>query len=126
NPTPKGFKYNVIRNPQTKPSVRKEEDLKAYKDRIEDDIQKQPKHYFHRIRIPISDEEIDRWESDWLQPIIRDMERWFLSDYTWPEYYRPNNLKTEYGTLSPWAPALAENDFSSYEKRKHLFEELVE
>ena len=121
---PKGFKYNIIRNPSNKPLKSKDETLKEYSDRIQEDVENRPTHYFSRINIPVHPKEIDKWERTWLTPIMRDMRLWFDSQYKWPEYYRPNNLKTEYGTLSPWASALAENDFSKYEKRTKVFEEL--
>jgi len=120
---PKGFYYNIIRNPQLKPHRSKGESLEGFTERIAEKVAEDPKHYFFRIKIPFTREEILNWGKKQLMPILRDMRRWYDSGYKWPEYYNPIALRTRYG-LSDMAQAIVEGDYSYYYKKSKPHEEL--
>lgn len=121
--TPKGFIYNIIRNPQSKPLFSKNESLEDYIVRITNKIAENPEHYFQRIKIPTTDAEIQNWSRNQLRPILQDMYKWVESNYTWPAYYDPTALENRYG-LSSMAAAIVENDFTDLYQRKTVFQEL--
>ena len=140
----KGFYYNIIRRPGLK-FTKKDGNLRAYEERIFEDILNRPHHYFCSERnksasegakinesgsrdlfyIPVANEEIDQFEQKQLRPILRDIERWHESKFKWPGYYNPQALETKYG-LAPMTRAILYKDFSGLYQRPVPFQELEE
>ena len=122
---PVKFIYNIIRNPSKKPLERKDESLDTFRERLFNEVLNTPDEYFFRNEIPICYEEIEKWEREFLQYVLRDMRRWYETKYKWPEYYKPTALKNEYGSLSPMTDLILTGDMTGYYQRKNVFEELV-
>ncbi len=135
----KGFYYNICRRPGLK-YLKSDTSLKMYEERIFEEILKKPSYYFYSERhkennqdsynkcrdplfIPVADIEIDRWEQYTLRPILREIEKWFESDFKWPGYYNPVALETKYG-LATTTRAILYKDFSELYQRKVPFQEL--
>lgn len=138
----KGFYYNICRRPGLK-YLKKDVSFKAYEDRIFEEIISKPKYYFYSERhklddktkipgnrplrdslfIPVADIEIDRWEQYTLRPILREIVKWYDSNFEWPGYYNPVSLETKYG-LATMTKAILYNDFSGLYQRKVPFAEL--
>lgn len=70
-----GVCYNVIRKPGLR--QRKKETNKEFAERVADDVQKRPDHYFYRFEVAISQEDVARWEHETLQPLLREVWRWY-------------------------------------------------
>jgi hypothetical protein len=121
---PRGFYYNIIRNPQKKPHKSKNETLAQYVERLKKDIEKSWEDNFYRIQMPITSLEIIEWKQKTLDPIMRDIRKWYDSDYKWPGYFDPTALRTHYGGLAEMAELIINNDHTYYVKREHLFAEL--
>lgn len=72
-----GFLYNVIRKPGLKQHV-KESDLK-FLNRINDDIAKQPEHYFKRYEISLTPTDIANFVNQTLDPLLDQVAVWWES-----------------------------------------------
>lgn len=122
---PVGFIYNIIRNPNMKPWKRKNESVEAFESRLTEEIEKDSKRYFYRIKIPMAEIEVINWEERQLKPILRDMRRWWDTGFKWPGYFKTSGLVTKYGK-HPMARILCTGDLTGYHRRKHSFSELVD
>ncbi len=130
----KGFYYNICRRPGLK-YLKSDTSLKMYENRIFEEILKKPGYYFYSERhkendkcrdplfIPVADIEIDRWEQHTLRPILREIVKWYDSNFKWPGYYNPVALETKYG-LANTTKAILYNDFSGLYQRSTPFAEL--
>jgi hypothetical protein len=122
---PSKFYYNLIRNPSLRPGNL---DIDGYIKKVEDDVEKRPSHYYQRLPqtgIPLSQKETEDWERKQLRPVLKDIRRWYDTNYRWPGYYKSSALETRYG-LSPYAGAVVSHDYSNLYQRQKLFSELVE
>ena len=119
-----GFMYNMIRRPSLRRTP-KDTTITDFVERCRMDIVNRMDHYFTRIYLRITREEIIHWKETQLDPIMRDMRVWVKSKYKWPSYFSPSALKTVYG-LAPMAKAIANNDYTGLYKRSTVFQELEE
>jgi hypothetical protein len=69
--------YNVVRRPRQKMNQR--ESMKAYLDRVADDINKRPKHYFARWRVHLNKNSIPSFRQLTLDPTLRNLISWWGS-----------------------------------------------
>lgn len=124
---PTGFDYNLIRNPASKPT-KKDNTLSDFADRLSEKIELDMGHYFKRIPLSTTPDEITNWGIKTLTPILKSMREWADSGYKrfiWRNFYNPVALETKYG-LAPTARIIAENDFTGFYQKTVPFEELVE
>lgn len=70
---PGGAVYNIIRRPNLR--RKKDEKLVEFRNRIAEDVEDRPDHYFKRFEIPFDPEVQERFEQD-LMGIIKDYEEW--------------------------------------------------
>lgn len=118
---PTHFRYNIIRNPQSKPH--KNETPDQYTQRLQLKILEDPKHYFYRIKCAVDLGETLNWAKTQLIPIMYDMRSWVQSNYNWRGYYNPKALVNESGNLRPMAKAVM-GDLAGYRQKAHPFMEL--
>lgn len=74
---PKEVLYDVIKRPGQK--FGKTDTMKTYLARIEADINKKPKQYFARWRVTLSKDTIDTFCRATLDPVLRELFRWWRS-----------------------------------------------
>ena len=115
---PKGCRYNIIRNPQSKPH--KGESLKDFTQRLSQKVQSDPNHYFLRYRIYQPKQELIEFEKE-LNLILQDFIQW--QSGTLPTYKNRTACINRYGACS-MLPICYQNDFSGHYKREKLFSEL--
>ena len=120
--------YNVIRRAET--YRRKGERLNAWFERVDEDIRCRPDHYFKRFIIDVSVDDIQRFVTESLNPILvlfcqwyddvkkNKNERW-LSKYHYRNY---NALVGKYGKTEMWDAIFG--DLSPYHSRMEVFSEL--
>jgi hypothetical protein len=70
-----GILYNVIRRSLLK--QRKDEPGSKFLERITEDIEKRPSHYFHRWRVKLNKDDLVRFRSNQLDTIIRKIQVWY-------------------------------------------------
>jgi len=117
---PAGIIYNIIRTPQSKP--KQGESKQDFIERFRLTVQKDPDHYFYRVRFQVCPEELTQWENDWLVPNLKEIQAWFDSGCT-SKTLNPDALETKYG-LSPYYQLLTTGSTMNYYRRKHAFPEL--
>ena len=83
-----------------------------------------PKHYFYRIRVERTEDEVEAWHQQQLKPILYDMRAWVESEYKWPAYYNPKALITKGGNLTSMAKVVMTGELIGYRQKKHPFMEL--
>ena len=115
---PKGTRYNIIRNPGNR--IKKNESLKAFGKRIEDEVIKRPEHYFKRMMISRTTSELEGFRNE-LKQIIADITAWYLHQS--PHYKNPNACSDKYGTCS-LIRICAMGKFNLHKKRNKVFTEL--
>ena len=72
---PVGVVYDVVRRPQLRRG--KDESLPTFCDRIDKDIRKNPKWYFHQWNVHLSEADLNHWEVYTLRPMILDLIYWY-------------------------------------------------
>ena len=92
---PAGVQYNVIRNPMSEPSAKKQESVNDYRRRLEGDARKDEDHFFKRWELPVTDEEINSFVERQLEPILRDVQGWVAG--TTPHYIHTKALTGKFG-----------------------------
>jgi hypothetical protein len=114
---PKGVRYNILRRPGER--RKKDESLAEYSTRIQTNIIKEPEHYFHRMDIRLTPQEINehmartaficeefyRW---WKETMKHSMER----DLLW----NSSSCDGKYGSCK-MLDACANKDFTLYQRR---------
>jgi hypothetical protein len=118
--TPSGLLYNIIRRPGLR--QRKNESIKAFADRIEEDVSERPDWYFVRMEMSIDGAEIDQFELG-LEDLISDFLSWWSGDSG--HYKNTNHCQNKFG-LCPFIGICLRNDKTNYFKRKTVFRELQE
>lgn len=96
-----GIRYNVIRRPGLR--VKKNENLKDFLERVEDDVITRPDHYFKRWTVDFSQEDIKNWKERQLEPVLRNFIQWYegfegFEGFTAEKGYRSrktNNIITD-------------------------------
>src|SRR3990167_8586813 len=117
---PAGIIYNIIRTPQSK--LKQGESKNEFIDRFRETVQKDPDHYFYRVKFQIAPEELQQWEQNWLIPNLQEIQAWFDSGCT-SKTMNPDALETKYG-LTPYYNLLVTSNTMGYYRRKHPFPEL--
>lgn len=82
-----GAVYNVVRNPSSKPKTlpatkarkRRKETTKEYLQRLSDDIDSNPSHYFKRWEIPFPPGHMERWCKQSFDPLLMQLYHWWES-----------------------------------------------
>lgn len=118
---PKGTRYNILRNPGSKPH--KGEDLKAFSKRLQGEIQKDRDYYFIRYQIYKPKSELISFQENDLQVILQDFVNWRLGDV--PTYKNTTACMGKYGACS-MLPICFRNDYRGHHQRKKIFSELSE
>lgn len=115
---PAGVKYNIIRRSglQQKTS----ESKKDYALRVIEDIKKRPNHYFMRLDIKITKQEMLSFEAE-LESMIVDFMDWV--DGKSGTYHNTSACLGKHGRCS-YLPICSKKDFGQYKKRKTVFREL--
>lgn len=119
---PDYFRYNIIRNPQSK--RRQNETLDAFALRIQNKVLEDPKHYFYRIKVKADLGVTLNWAKTQLFPILNDMKAWVNSDYNWPSYFNPKALISKGGKLNEMAKVVMSGDLIGYRQKQKPFMEL--
>lgn len=119
---PNSILYNVIRVPQSKPKrgQSKAEFIEEFRLKVE----KEPDHYFYRVRLQIPREELMDWEKNWLVPNLQEIEVWYNSGCT-NKTLNPDALETKFG-LSAYFQLITTGNTGPYYRRKNVFPELIE
>jgi len=113
---------NIIRIPQSKP--KEGESPYNFSKRFNETVEKDPSHYFSRIKLQIAPEEILQWEKNWLVPNLQEIHHWFNSGCR-NKTINPDALLTKYG-VSEYLPLISVGLVDLYYKRKRVFPELSE
>ena len=98
-----GILYNVIRRPQLR--QKKTENHEEFIQRVQDDVVKRPEHYFMRWKVDLTQDDIDKWVTRSLDPILDQVYLWWQSIKENPfepwesslHYANPTALFTRYG-----------------------------
>lgn len=117
---------NYIRRPGLK--MRKDDTVKSYIERIDDDVAKRPDHYFVKFQEGISVAEMDTWVRIQLNPIMADVRLWWEGPGDWytpdaypdaprsPRYINASHVKTQMRKVDLYA-ALTRGDFTALIKQ---------
>lgn len=117
---PQGVKYNIIRRTGLQQKVN--ESKKEYAIRVIEDIKKRPSHYFMRLDIKITKQEMDNFEKE-LEEIIVDFLNWWEGKTG--TYHNTSACIGKHGRCQ-WLPLCSKKDFGQFKKRKVVFKELEE
>lgn len=120
NENPIGFSYNIIRRPSQR--RKKDEKINDFTDRIMEDVIDRPEHYFLRINMEISKDEVIHWFVNEFLSILTEISKWETNEF-YPRYINPNNLQTKYGK-SPYFNLLCYKNETMYYKATKTFTEL--
>ena len=118
--SPSGLLYNIIRRPAIR--QRKSESIKAFADRVAEDVRDRPDWYFVRMEMSIDKEEIIRFEHE-LEDLVSDFLQWWSGKSG--HYKNTNHCQNKFG-LCPFVGICLRNDKTNYFQRKTVFRELQE
>lgn len=118
NQVPVGVKYNVIRRTGIQQKV--SESKLEYSKRVIDDIKKRPNHYFLRLDIKVTKQEMLAFEKE-LEDMIVEFMDW--CDGKIKTYKNTSACIGKHGRCS-FLPLCSKADFGQYKKRKTVFREL--
>lgn len=110
-----GISYDVVRNPSTKP--RKGQTFKAFKQEISDKVSQRPLHYFDRMVVPVSDQNLDDWHDNVLHPIMHDLRDWSEGNL---RHYPNDEALQQRNFGSDLFPLIVEGDESGYERASYI------
>jgi hypothetical protein len=105
---PRGAVRNFVRRPGL--YRRKDEPLVKYKDRVVEDVEKRPEHYFKRFRLLADGTELEKCKGD-LQGVLVEFIKWWEGKTI--HYRSTNACKGQYGFCTYW-PICAQNDWSTF------------
>ena len=117
---PAGVLYNVIRRPALR--QKRSESFAVFAKRCKQDTYKRPDHYFRRVQMTITMEEMNDWKNKFLAPVMIAIRAWFEGQEG-THFMNPGALFTKYGRSSMFGP-ICNNDFSQHYKRRVVFSEL--
>ena len=141
---PDGLIYNVIRRPGLRQS--KKESVNAYLDRVDEDVEKRPDHYFHRWEVSYLPEDFPVLYERTIQPQLLRMKNWWQEmleigaviplkttynldpSLRWKNqhhYENPENHLTKYGRCDVF-DILNKGDYSQHSQRTIAHPELGE
>jgi hypothetical protein len=112
-----GVLYNVIRTPQLKQG--KTESKSAFVQRIKEDIEKQPEHYFKRYELIYPKELKERFKQE-LRVKLRLFKEWVESDFALT--YKNENACSGKWTCE-FLQACSQNGLAGYSRTRELFVE---
>jgi hypothetical protein len=123
-----GVCYDVIRRPGLRQGKGTLESLLA---RIEEDVKKQPTHYFMRWDMSLTKQDLPRWVKQQLIPILTEIVEWWesirqhpLNPWDSPKHYmNPANLNNQYGRCPLYRLITTGSMFGLYQ-RKFCYPEL--
>lgn len=113
-----GVVYNVVRRPQLRQG--KAETLKAFSQRVRDDVRSRPDHYFLRLSGAFDPEDQISWLVDFNE-ILRQFVQWFEDRNR--NYKNPFSCITAWGSC-PYLRLCARQDMSGLSLRASAFPEL--
>jgi hypothetical protein len=117
---PAGLLYNIVRRPSVKP--KKNENLKAFAQRIIADVRKRPEYYFLRLRMTVDAQDLNiRYEE--LEDTVADFLMWWKGEIG--HYKNSDYCENKYGTCS-MLPICGRRDFSRHYRSDRIFSELEE
>ena len=117
---PAGVVYDVVRRPGQRQG--KTEKLVNLLERMSQDIEKRPDHYFIRWQFKPTRTELSWMDKNFLAPVLRQVARWWdnLEDET---FVNPDALYGRYGRSDMFNP-IVNGDFSGHYQRSKAFSEL--
>lgn len=118
---PQAIKYNIIRIPQSRPL--KGETLDEFIAKLRVKISTARDHYFYRIRLAITQNEILDWRDRWLIPNLIQIKRWFDSECKNLTLNPDALYSSKYG-LCDFFHLITTGTTQFVYKRKHVFPEL--
>ena len=128
--SPNQIKYNVIRRPDL--YRRKNEGHIDYLRRVDQDILERPDHYFKRYTATILEDDLERFRTKTLNPILNLFVQWYESIKKNPQerflsqfhYLSSLNLVGKYGKAEMWDAIFG--NMQPYRVRSEVFPELEE
>jgi len=114
---PAGILYNLVRRPLLRQGQK--ETYEKFLQRIEEDLAKRPEHYFYRLNVALTKQDILDWE-----PTFRDMVtqlwRWHQGEF---HYRNSAQCKGQYGACE-FLPVCHNGDRGRFVQRLSVFPEL--
>jgi hypothetical protein len=128
---PAGVVYDVIRNPQLR--QKQGESAIDFAKRIEADVCERPDWYFMRWDVTFTKGDLDRWETRFLRPVLRQMVEWWESIKDDPSdpwksplhFCNPGAFWNQYGRRDVFE-AITSGNYFSLERRSEPYPELVD
>ena len=72
-----GVLYNVIRRPSI--MVKKAESIREYALRLKEDVVTRPDFYYHRFIVQLEKGDLEKWQRECFNPLLRQIVRWWDS-----------------------------------------------
>ena len=127
---PKKILYNVIRRPGLKQGVAP---LESYLQRVRDDVESRPDHYFLRFDVTLKKDDLERFCKRTLDPVLLNLDAWWSEVRHTPfsrgaarlHYVNSNALIGKYGKAQMYDLLVLGKD-SPYYNRSSVFPELEE
>lgn len=120
NRVPRRVQYNIVRRPGLRQTKR--ETTKAFYQRVLRDIEKRPDWYFIRMRVDVSQKELDAFDMK-LYSIVAEFCAWWYGHAE--HYHNDAHCENKYGTC--WAlPICSRNERAHTFVRDKVFRELGE
>ena len=128
---PSGVVYDVIRNPQLR--QKQGEPALDFAKRIEADVTDRPDWYFMRWDVTFSKGDLERWETRFLRPVLRQIVEWWESIKDNPSdpwgsplhFCNPGAFWNQYGRSDVFE-AITSGNYFSLERRSEPYPELVD
>lgn len=105
--------YNIIRRSQVK--RRKDESYLEYAERISHEVIQDPDHFFKRIEIPLSQEEVLDWKENQLTALVSEIRDWFEKGCS-PYPFNEDSLDGKYGRSRYWDLIVHQNTLDYYQR----------
>lgn len=118
NQLPAGFVYDIIQRPRLRKGAA--ETLKHFIDRVRGSVDDS---YFLRVKVDITQEQMDSWVEKDFTPIIQEFHAWALKQT--PTWRNPASCETRFGSCK-FLKICGLKDYSGLVKRKRVFPELEE
>src|ERR1044071_3917275 len=115
---PAGVLYNIIRRPGQR--LKKEENLRDFSKRIEEEVKKDPAYYFLRFEIAIPQSELKRFEKE-LTDVLQEFLKWCKGELA--TYRNTSACIQKFGPCR-FLPKCANGEGGLYRMREVLFPEL--
>lgn len=116
---PTGFNYNIIRKTEMKPG---KGGLPEYVQRIKEEVEKRPEHFFKRFEVAIVEEDLSQFRKE-LNLTLLHLKAWLDNGMPCQMYGMP--CVGKYGMCDK-ALICYENNYDMHHVREHVFAELVD